>query len=111
VTLRYDPARGTLAFKSLFPDVRVRSPLAVDLRRVVGERASRRVPPHKRLDPRRVRANGAVRRGSFALSMRMRAGDEAYAVSRLLNLVNDLFLVLQERYPEYLVAHLGLSPE
>jgi hypothetical protein len=85
--------------------------LAADLRQVIGERMSRRVPAHKRLDPRRVLASGAVRRGSFALSLRIRAGGEAYAVSQLLNLVNDLFLVLQERYPEYLVAQLGLSPE
>ena len=111
LTLRYDPGRSTLTFRSLFPDVRARSPLAADLRAVVGERVSRRVPPHKRLDGRRVRVSGEVRRGSFALAMRIRAGDEAYAVSQLLSLVNDLFLVLQERYPEYLVTHLGLSPE
>lgn len=111
LTLRYDPASRTLTFRSLFPNVRARSMLAADLRQVVRDRMSRRVPAHKRLDPRRVPASGAVRRGNFVLSLRIRAGDEAHAISQLLNLVNDLFLVLQERYPEYLVTQLGLSPE
>jgi len=35
----------------------------------------------------------------------------AYAVQRGLNLVNQLFLFLQERYPEYLIEHFGLPAE
>jgi ABC-type Zn2+ transport system substrate-binding protein/surface adhesin len=43
--------------------------------------------------------------------MRITGADEADAVSQLLNLVNELFLVLHEAYPEYLVSHFGLSAE
>jgi hypothetical protein len=43
--------------------------------------------------------------------MRITGADEADAVSQLLNLVNELFLVLHEAYPEYLVAQFGLSAE
>jgi hypothetical protein len=32
-------------------------------------------------------------------------------VSQLLNLVNELFLMLHETYPDYLVAEFGLSAE
>jgi hypothetical protein len=69
------------------------------------------VPAHKRLDRRQVQAGCAVRHGDFALTMRITGADEADAVSQLLNLVNELFLVLREAYPEYLVAQFGLSAE
>jgi hypothetical protein len=110
-TLTHDPARRVLAFASLFPKVGARSPIASALRDVVAARSTRRVPAHKRLDPRKVQARCAVRHGDFALTMRITGADEADAVSQLLNLVNELFLVLREAYPEYLVAQFGLSAE
>jgi hypothetical protein len=111
ITLTHDPARRVLAFTSLFPKIGARSPIASALRDVVAARSTRRVPAHKRLDPRKVRAGCAVRGGHFALTMRITGADEADAVSQLLNLVNELFLVLHEAYPEYLVSHFGLSAE
>ena len=110
-TLTHDPARRVLAFPSLFPKVGARSPIASALRDVVAARSTRRVPAHKRLDPREVQAGCAVRHGHFALTMRVTGADEADAISQLLNLVNELFLVLHETYPEYLVAQFGLSAE
>ena len=110
-TLTYDPARRVLAFKSLFPRVAGRSAIVKDLRSLVSERATRAVPAHKRLDARKVRASCAVRGGSFALTLTIAGKNEAYAVSQLLKLVNELFLVLQETYPDYLVAEFGLSAE
>jgi hypothetical protein len=110
-TLIHDPARRVLAFTSLFPKVGARSPIASALRDVVAARSTRRVPAHKRLDPRKVQASCAVRHGHFALTMRVTGADEAGAISQLLNLVNELFLMLHETYPEYLVAQFGLSAE
>jgi hypothetical protein len=111
LTLTYDPRQRVLAFRRLFPHVGARSPIASALREVVATRSTRRVPAHKRLDPRKVQAGCAVRQGSFALTLRIVNGDEPAALSQLLNLVNELFLVLHEAYPEYLVAHFGLSAE
>jgi hypothetical protein len=113
-TLTYDPARRLFTFNDLFPGVEPRSRIAAVLRRLVAERSTRSVPAHKRLDTRKVRAACAVRRGRFALTMRViskGAKDEEYAVRHLLNLVNEMFLALQETYPDYLIAHFGLSSE
>ena len=110
-TLGYDPSRGVLSFRSLFPHVDARSAIASDLRAIVAARSTRRVPAHKRLDARKVQASCGVRSGSFTLTFRVARAQEAYAVRHLLNLVNDLFLMLQESYPDYLVAEFGLSPE
>jgi hypothetical protein len=100
-----------LSFKRLLPRITGRSAMVKDLRALVADRATRRVPAHKRLDARKARASCAVRGGSFALTMTIAGQNESYAVSQLLNLVNELFLVLHESYPDYLVAEFGLSPE
>lgn len=111
LTLSYDPARRVLTFRSLFPRLAGRSAIVKDLRALVGERSTRRVPAHKRLDARKARARCAVRGGNFVLTMTITGPNDAYAVSQLLNLVNDLFLVLHETYPDYLVDEFGLSAE
>jgi hypothetical protein len=113
-TLTYDPAHRLLSFDSLFPQIAARSAMANVLRGIVAERSSRRVPAHKRLDGRRVQADCAVARRRFTLAMRVRGAPgahEEYAVRQLLNLVNELFLALHETYPDYLIAHFGLSSE
>jgi hypothetical protein len=112
-TLVYDPARRLLSFRELFPDVGARSAIATALREVVAERSTRHVPVHKRLDGRRVQARCAVQRNRFSLAMAARGGtaNDSYAVRQMLNLVNELFLVLHEKYPDYLIAHFGLSSE
>ena len=47
----------------------------------------------------------------FTLSVDIRGKNQDYAVSKALNLVNDLFVALHEGYPEYLVQHFGISQE
>jgi hypothetical protein len=110
-TLSYDPARRVLSFKNLFPNVTARSPIATALREVVAERSTNRVPAHKRLDGRRVQASCGIRGGGFWLTMRVRGEQGAYAVQQLLGLVNELFLVLHETFPDYVAAEFGLSSE
>ena len=110
-SLSYDPARRVLSFKNLFPNVTARSPVAAALREVVAGRATGRVPAHKRLDGRKAQASCGIRAGSFSLTMRVRGDHEGYAVQRLLGLVNELFLVLHESFPDYLSAEFGLSSE
>jgi len=110
-TLSYDPARRVLSFKNLFPHVNARSSMATALREVVAERSTARVPAHKRLDGRRAQASCGIHGGSFSLTMRVRGEHEGYAVQRLLGLVNELFLVLHEAFPDYLAAEFGLSSE
>lgn len=45
------------------------------------------------------------------MSVWIRGTNHAYAVKHSLNVVNELFLALQEGHPEYLVERFGLSAE
>ena len=106
-----DPARKTLTFRGLFPALDRTSPIARELAAAVAGRSSRELPEHKRLDPRRARVASRLRSGEMSLVVTVRGAHYPYAAQNTLNLVNELFLLLHERYPDYLIEHFGLSPE
>ena len=101
--------RGVLTFPALLPQ----APPAIiaELRSMVADRSTRGVPDHKRMDARRARLACTARQGDFSLSVDIRGKNQEYAVSKTLNLVNDMFVALHERHPEYLVQHFGISQE
>lgn len=105
----FDARRRVLSFASLFPGLERAT--AVQLRSLVASRTARDQPSHKRVDGRRARITSAVRNGDFSLTVEIRGRHHAYAVQKALNLVNELFLDLQERHPEYLIERFGLSTE
>lgn len=107
----FDPRRRELTFTALLPGVAARSRQASDLERLLADRRSSRVASHKRIDGRRLAVTGGVRRGAWSLVVAVRGSNHALAVRTALALVNDVFLLLQENHPDYLVAHFGLSPE
>jgi len=109
--LRYEPSRRELRFVDLLPRVSSYAGLAGDLRRLVLEHQSNAVPEHRRIDGRRVKLATTVHAGRFSVTLRLRGAQEAYAVQRGVNLVNQLFLLLQANYPEYLIQCFGFSPE
>ena len=43
--------------------------------------------------------------------MEIRGRNQQYAVSKTLNLVNEMFVALHEAHPDYLVEHFGISQE
>jgi hypothetical protein len=106
----FDSRRHVLTF-ALFPGVEAGSPMASELRALVASRAARVQPGHKRIDGRRARASCAVRKGQWLLAVQIHGANHAYAVRKALNLINELFVLLQERYPDYLVERFGLSTE
>jgi hypothetical protein len=77
----------------------------------VAERSTRVVPEHKRIDARRARLTAGVRNREFSLSVEIRGNNQQYAVSKTLNVVNDMFVALHETHPDYLIEHFGISQE
>jgi hypothetical protein len=101
--------RGVLAFPALLPQA---SPAIVaEMKSMVAARSTRNVPEHKRMDARRARLACTLRKGDLSLSVDIRGRNQEYAVSKTLNLVNDMFVALHEGHPEYLVQHFGISQE
>jgi len=101
--------RGILSFPALLPQA---SPAIVsEMKATVAARSTAAVPAHKRIDARRARLACTIRKGDVSLSVEIRGRNHDYAVSKTLNLVNDMFVALHEAYPDYLVQHFGISQE
>jgi len=105
----FDSRANTLAFPTLLPHLSKAA--AADTAAVVRSITQRETPAHKRTDGRRARITGAIRKGAFAVSVSIRGTNHDYAVKAALNLINEIFVTLQERHPEYLIEHFGMSPE
>jgi hypothetical protein len=107
----FEARRSVLKFDALFPAVDPKSPLAVDLRMIVASRSTRTQPSHKRVDARRATLSSAVRGGTWSLTVAIRGSNHEYAVKAALNVINEIFVMLQERHPEYLIEQFGMSME
>lgn len=111
MTMTFDPVRAVLQFPRLMPGVGRDPAIVADLETLIAERTGRGVPAHKRVDARRARLSSRVARGDLSMGIAVRGDNHEYALRRLLNLINELFLLLHETYPDYLVAEFGLSTE
>ena len=102
-------SRGsTLAFPALLPSLPADA--AQEVKAIVSRRG-RGLPAHKRIDARKARVAGAMRGGTFSLTVTVRGDNHAYAASHVLNLINELFLALQASHPAYLIEKFGFSTE
>jgi hypothetical protein len=111
MSVSFDPDAGVISFPRLFPDAASRGRMVDDLHGLVAGRHSRGLPAHKRVDLRRARLTSRLRSGSWDLAVTVRGGNHEYATRLAVNLINELFLLLQERYPDYLVEQFGFSGE
>ena len=109
MTAVFDPATKRLTFASVLPQIDRQA--AARMKAVVEQRSARHQPEHKRVDARRGRISGAVRKGDFSISAEIRGSNHDYTVSKALNVINELFVTLHEHHPDYLVERFGISTE
>ncbi len=109
MTAAFDSRTGTLTFPALLPDLTTAA--AADVTAVMHSLSHRSTPLHKRLDQRRATIAGIAKRDGFTLAVGIRGANHAYAVKAAVNLINAIFVTLQERHPEYLIEHFGMSAE
>lgn len=107
----FDPRRRVLTFAALFPGAGASREMSGGLRSLAGSRGNRDQPAHKRIDARRARVTSAMRQGDLSLAIQIRGANHEYAVRRVLNLINELFISLHDEYPDYLIERFGLSTE
>ena len=105
----FDVKTKKLTFPSVLPNVDRQ--LAAELKAVLDARADRDQPAHKRIDARKARITSAARKGDFSLVAEIRGNNHDYAVSKALNVINELFVMLHEHRPEYLIEQFGISTE
>lgn len=107
----FEGFRGILVFRNLLPGIDPKGTLLDQIKEKIISRSGGRIPQHRRLDPRRARVAYMCRNRSVSLKISIKGHHHAYAVQKSLNLVNEIFLLLQEKYPDYLTAQFGFSAE
>ena len=104
--IMFDPKRGLLEFRDVLPNVPYRSRIDSDFRQFLKGRVGNHVPPHRRVDPERVKVRSRNRKGSVTVALESLDGDWEYCVSKGLKLVNEVFLgFLRGPYHEYMVRN------
>ncbi len=111
MTIGFTPGRRVLMFEGLFPATGSVPGVAAALQREVRNWSQSGRPPHRRIDRRRANMTSPSREGQVSLRVDIRGPNGEYAVRAALSLVNELFLLLHECYPDYLIAQFGLSAE
>ncbi len=109
----FDVRRRTLTFVNLLPGIPARSEMDRALRAFVSMYTSTAVPPHRRVERRRVGVTAVNRGGAISLVFTFKTRDTAYAVRKAVHLVHD---ILQDylndgRYVQYNVDFFNLNPE
>ena len=106
-----DTSKQTLRFKQLLPGIPAKSPLYAEVKKFVRERQERALPEHRRIDRRRAEVSCSNRGGAVSVSLKVKNRQYAYGVNKIVNLVHELFLLLRDRHPDYLVENFDVPQE
>ena len=111
IVLRFDPRSRTLALPDLLPNVAYPSAMDRALRAFLAQRSSADLPPHRRIDPKRVEVRCRNRAGNVTITLAVAKGHGAYATKKAISLVNEIFHgFLRGPYYEYMVENFN-EPE
>lgn len=106
-----DTSKGTLAFPLVLPKVPPRSTMYREFQRFLESRLSKRVPAHRRIDPKRAVVRCANRGGNVSLTLKVLTGNYEYGARKLIHLVHEIFLEFLGEYFEYQVEAFDLDPD
>ena len=98
----YDDETRTLRVDRFLPAVPAGSALHADLERFVASRASGTLPPHRAVDPKRARLELSSQDDEVSLSLAILRNQYRYGVRRLLNVVSEIFVLLNASHQEYM---------
>jgi hypothetical protein len=113
MNLVYDPARGELTFRELLPSVGSRSRMYRELKQFLESCTSPALPPHRRIDARKVGVKLRQRAGTVSLIVSLNPSHPEYGVRKAVNLIHELFVDFLRRpmYFHYMVEHFNLDPD
>jgi len=106
-----DTENATLAFKRVLPNVARDSHLYDELKRFLSERGEKALPKHQRIDPKRAEILSVNRAGNVTISIKVKNNQYAYGMKRLVNLVHQVFVRLNDQHPDYMCENFDMPLE
>jgi hypothetical protein len=106
-----DTEAALLTFKRLLPNVASNSALYSDLKRFLKGRCDADLPKHRRIDANRAELIWANRASNVSITLRVRNNQYAYGLKRLINLVHEIFVQLNDSHPDYMYENFDVPQE
>lgn len=109
--LDVDTKSELLTFKRLLPNVPSKSELYSELKRFLESRYDRDLPKHRRVDAKRAEVSWVNRAGNVSIIFKVRNNQYAYGLNRLVNLVHEIFVQLNDSHPDYMCENFDIPQE
>lgn len=110
--LIHDKKAGTLTWKNLLPAMPARSAIYADFKSFIEGRASKSLPEHRRIDPKKAEIVLSNRAGRVSVALKIKGRNDEYAARKAVNLVNEIFNgFLTGPYYDYMVENFHISEE
>ena len=110
-TLEFDETKGTLRFRECFPAMPAQSEAYGAVQDFVKSRTDKKLPAHRRIDEKRAEAKSATRKGKASLVLAVKRNQYKYGVTKIVNLLHETFLMIDQCFTEYLYEHFDLPEE
>jgi hypothetical protein len=109
----WNNARQTLRISCVLPAVPARSPMYREFKTWLKARQDDALPDHRRCDRSKVSLKTYNRGGDVALTLHVIDSDVQYGVSKLVNLVNEIYLdfLSSGLYFDWLLETFDLDPD
>ena len=107
----FDGKKGVLTFKDCLPHVSAKSDLYGGIRDFVKARSDSKLRAHRRIDPKRAVVSCSNRGGKVSLTIDVKRNQYKYGTKKLVNLLHETFLMIDQCFTEYLHEHFDLPEE
>ena len=109
--LTFDQRAGTLRLRDFLPHLDAKSQVYAALKEFVGNRSDGKLVAHRRIDPGRAEVKLSLRSRSGTLTMTVKKNQYTYGVRKIINLVHEIFVMLNADHIEYLYENFDLPEE
>jgi hypothetical protein len=109
--LDIDTKAALLTFKRLLPNVPPKSELYTELKQFLTSRHDRDLPKHRRIDTKRAAVGWVNRAGNVSITLKVRNRQYAYGFNRLVNLVHEIYVRLNDSHPDYMCENFDMPQE
>jgi len=100
--LTLDTTKGVLRFANLLPNIPARSDFYTSLKQFVNDRYDKGLPAHRRIDRKRAEIICQNRLGSVSVGLRVIGNQYRYAIGKIVNIVHELFVHLNDLHADYM---------
>jgi hypothetical protein len=109
--LSVDTEQGVLRFNNVLPNLPSNSPLYSELKAFLRGRSGADLPAHRRVDARRAEVACLNRGGNVSIALKVKNNEYAYGINRLVNVVHEVFVHLNDFRVDYMYENFDVPQE